>query len=435
MNETPDWLRDGLNHIWLPYTQMKTAPVPLPVVKTEGAKLILEDGRVLIDGCAGWWTSCHGYNNPYIADAVRRQLQMMPHVMMGGLANKQAYRLAQRLADLLPGDCTRVFLAESGSVSVEIALKLALQYWINRGEAGHTKFVCFQHGYHGDTLGTMSVGDMDRGMHGAFKNILSQHHLLRVPTDDETRTDFEDFLEKKAGELAAVIIEPLVQAAGGFKFHDEETLKFIRFETDRRGVLLICDEIMTGFGRTGSLTACEQAGVVPDIITLSKALTGGTLPLSAAISSARVSEAFISDDPDAALMHGPTFMGNPIACAAANASLDLFEREPRLEQVSSIERYLKNVLPGARAIPGVRDVRVKGAIGVIELHEMRELNWLKQRFVDQGVFIRPLENVIYITPAFTIAEDELRKLVDAMLNVTKEWSVKFRSSLNVHRRD
>ncbi len=422
MNETPPWLRDGLKHVWLPYTQMKTAPTPLAVVATDGVRLKLEDGRELIDGCASWWTACHGYNHPHIAEAIRRQLDIMPHVMMGGLANEQAYKLASRLADLLPGDLTRVFLAESGSVSVEVAMKLALQYWINRGATGRTKFVCFEHSYHGDTLGTMPIGDMDQGMHRAYKDVLPQHHVLRVPTDDESRADFEEFLEQKAGELAAVIIEPLVQGAGGFKFHDEETLKFIRFETDRHGVLLICDEIMTGFGRTGSMFACDQAGIVPDIVTLSKALTGGTLPLSAAISSARLSEAFLSDDPDAALMHGPTYMGNPLSCAAANASLDLFEHEPRLEQVANIERTMRNVLPEARAIQGVADVRVRGAIGVIQLEEMRELNWLKQRFVDRGVYIRPFEDVIYITPPFVISTDDLATLTTAMLDVTREWS-------------
>jgi adenosylmethionine-8-amino-7-oxononanoate aminotransferase len=425
MNDTPEWLRDGLDHIWLPYTQMKTASLPLGVAATDGARLILEDGRTLIDGCTSWWTACHGYNHAHLADAVRRQLDVMPHVMMGGLANEQAYTLARRLADLLPGDLSRVFLAESGSVSIEVAMKMAVQYWINRGEAGHTKFVCFENSYHGDTLGTMQVGDMDQGMHGTYKDVLPQQHLLRVPIDDESRADFEYFLEQKAAEIAAVMIEPLVQGAGGFKFHDEETLKFIRFETDRHGVLLICDEIMTGFGRTGSMFACEQAGIVPDMMTLSKALTGGTLPLSATISSAQVNEVFLSDDPNTALMHGPTFMGNPLACAAANASLDLFEQEPRLEQVVAIERHMKDALPKAHDIQGVADVRVKGAIGVIELAEMRKLNWLKQRFVDCGVFIRPLKDVIYITPPFTIEQDDLAQLTNAMLQVTSEWSNEF----------
>ena len=198
MNDTPEWLRDGLDHIWLPYTQMKTASLPLGVAATDGARLILEDGRTLIDGCTSWWTACHGYNHAHLADAVRRQLDVMPHVMMGGLANEQAYTLARRLADLLPGDLSRVFLAESGSVSIEVAMKMAVQYWINRGEAGHTKFVCFENSYHGDTLGTMQVGDMDQGMHGTYKDVLPQQHLLRVPIDDESRADFEYFLEQKA---------------------------------------------------------------------------------------------------------------------------------------------------------------------------------------------------------------------------------------------
>lgn len=424
MNNThdPDWLDQGLDHIWLPYAQMKTAGRPLPVVETRGARLILADGRELIDGCASWWTACHGYNHPHIMDAIQRQAARMPHVMSGGLANEPAYTLAHRLAALLPGDLNRVFFAESGSVSVEIAMKMALQYWINKGERGHTKFASFQHGYHGDTLGAMSVCDPEEGMHHMFKGALQEQHILEIPDDEESRNKLDNFLAQHKNQLAAVMIEPLVQAAGGFKFHDEDTLRFIREATERHDVLLIFDEIMTGFGRTGTLFACQAADVVPDIITLSKALAGGALPLSATIPSDRVTDAFFSDLDEAAFMHGPTFMGNPLACAAALASLDLFETEPRLEQVAAIEAHLNKALSKVRDINSVVDVRVRGAIGVIQLSEIDDLDWLKTQFIDRGVFIRPLGDVIYLTPAFTISEDELSQLTDAVIDVTREWS-------------
>ena len=347
------------------------------------------------------------------------QLDHMPHVMFGGLANEPAYRLASRLAALTPGDLNRVFLAESGSVAVEVARKMAMQYWINQSAPNHKKFVYFGHAYHGDTLGTMAVCDPEEGMHHMFKGALQNHHMLPVPTTQDTRARFEDFLKTHTDDLAAVILEPLVQGAGGMKFHDEDTLRFIRQTTERHNVLLILDEIMTGFGRTGTLFAAEAAGIAPDIMTVSKALTGGVTPLSAAISSDKVSAAFFSDDPDTALMHGPTFMGHALACAAANASLDLFEQEPRLEQVSSIEAHFKNALRPAQNIKGVVDVRVRGAIGVIQFEEMTELSWAKQRFLDKGVFIRPFGDIIYAMPPFIISHDELTQLTDAMVEVAQ----------------
>lgn len=418
----PKWLVEGLEHMWLPYAQVKTAPVPLAVAATEGSRLILEDGRSLIDGCSSWWTAAHGYNHPYLMEAIRSQLEKMPHVMMGGLANEPAYRLAKRLANLLPGDLTRVFFADSGSVSVEVAMKMAIQYWINRGEPDHKRFACFEHGYHGDTMATMSVCDVDKGMHQVFKGALIEQYLLKMPETDETRAEFETFLASHHGELAAVIMEPLVQGAGGLKFHSEECLQYIRQMTDKYGVLLIFDEIMTGFGRLGSMFACEAAGVVPDIITLSKALTGGTMPLSAAISNERVSSAFITDNPEDALMHGPTYMGHALGCAAANASLDLFETEPRMKQVGGIEEHFRQTLPQLRACKGVVDVRVRGAIGVIEVEDMPEIEWLKSAFIERGVFVRPMADVIYAAPPFILNEQELRTLSQAMVDVTQEWS-------------
>ncbi len=419
----PDWLDRGLAHVWLPYAQMKTVSPPLAVARTQGCRIVLADGRELIDGIASWWTACHGYNHPHIRQAVERQLAVMPHVMFGGLAHEQALTLARRLVALLPGDLDRVFFSESGSVSVEVAMKMALQYWRNRGLRGRRKFIAFKGGYHGDTTGAMAVSDED-GMHAAFRSILPENIIVDLPRDEPTITTFEGMLEGYADEIAAVIVEPLVQGAGGMKFHEPAVLQRLRQAADRYNVLLIFDEIFTGFGRTGTMFACEAAGVMPDIITLSKALTGGTLPLAATIARRKVFEAFWSGDPKHALMHGPTYMGNALACAAANASLDLFEREPRLDQVAAISAILTRELEQCRGLPGVKDVRVKGAIGVVEMQRIGDLDALRRRFVEEGTFIRPFGKVIYLTPAVTIEEDDLIKLCLAVIKVVAEGAAK-----------
>src|SRR5580693_2649737 len=417
----PAWLAPGLRHIWLPYAQMKTAPQPIPVTATNGCRITLADGRELIDGIASWWTACHGYNHPHIRAAVERQLAAMPHVMFGGLVHEPALTLARRLVGLLgAGDLDRVFFSDSGSVAVEVALKMAVQYWRNRGRRSRTRFLAFSGGYHGDTTGAMAVSDPQGSMHAAFRGLLPEEITVDLPVDELSTVAFEAALERHADELAAIIVEPLVQGAGGMRFHDARVLRTLRTAADRYELLLIFDEIFTGFGRTGALFAFQEAGVVPDIITLSKALTGGTLPLAATIAGKKVFEAFWSDDPSHALMHGPTFMANPLACAAANASLDLFEREPRLDQVAKISSALAAGLEPCRKLPGVKDVRVKGAIGVVEMDRIEDLNALRQRFVAEGVFVRPFGTVVYLTPAFTIAEDELAKLTDAVRRVLAE---------------
>lgn len=424
----PPWLAAGIDHVWLPYTQMKTAPLPVPVVGTEGARILLADGRALIDGNASWWTAAHGYNHPHIRGAVIDQLQRMPHVMMGGLIHEPVCTLARRLAELLPGDLTRVFFAESGSVSVEVAMKMAIQYWINLGEvtpdAPHKTFLSFARAYHGDTFATMSLCDRDEGMHGAFRGALLPQAQLPLPVCETTKRQFTDFLEASHRTLAAVVLEPLAQGAGGMRFHDAETVRFIRAACDATGTLLIFDEIMTGFGRLGSMFAMEEAGVVPDIVTLSKALTGGTLPLSAAVASSKVAEAFLQDDPAAALMHGPTYMGNPLACAAANASLDLFAREPRLAQARAMEARFAERLAPARGLAGVVDVRAKGAIGVVEVEKLQDLAAMKARFIELGVLIRPFGDIIYLSPPLILAEEEIDRLCEAILTVAQEWSAR-----------
>jgi adenosylmethionine-8-amino-7-oxononanoate aminotransferase len=413
----PGWYQAGLAHIWLPYAQMKTARPPLPVARTQGCRIVLSDGRELVDGIASWWTACHGYNHPHIRAAVERQLGLMPHVMLGGLANEPALTLARRLAALLPGDLSRVFFSESGSVAVEIAMKMAVQFWLNRGIAGRTRFVAFRGGYHGDTTGAMAVCDPDAGMHALFAGLLPAHFIVDLPQDEASEAALAALLARHAGEIAGILVEPLVQGAGGMRFYDAAVLRRLRAAADRFDVLLIFDEIFTGFGRTGSMFACEGAAVVPDIITLSKALTGGTLPLAATIATPKVFDAFWSEDPARALMHGPTYMGNALACAAANASLDLFEQEPRLRQVADLSSALAEGLEPCRGMPGVRDVRVRGAIGVVELVRIENLDALRARFVAEGVFIRPFGTTVYLTPAFTISPDELATLTTAVVRV------------------
>ena len=409
-----------MSSVWMPYCQMATAPEPLEVARTDGVHLVLADGRRLIDGCASWWTACHGYNHPHIRRAVEQQVRIMPHVMLGGLVHEPVRTLAERLAKLLPGDLDHTFFSESGSVAVEVALKMALQYWINRGERRRRRFVCFRHAYHGDTFGAMSVCDPEEGMHARMKGVFAEQLVLDVPSAAGERARFDQVLAERAPELAGLIIEPLVQAAGGMKFHSPDTLAHIVASARRHGLLVIFDEIATGFGRTGTMFACEQAQVVPDIITLGKALTGGTLPLAATVARQHVFDAFLSPDPGKALMHGPTFAGNALACAAANASLDLFETEPRLQQVAALEAELRAGLERCRGLPGVADVRVKGAIGVVELKRAPDLDALRLRFVEKGVWVRPFGNVVYLMPPLTIDAPDLAALVDAVGAVVAE---------------
>ncbi len=408
-----------LDRIWLPYCQMQTAPPPRVASRTEGVRIYLDDGRHLIDGTASWWTACHGYNHPHIRWAIIRQLECMPHVMLGGLVHEQVITLTERLTRLLPGELNRVFYSESGSVSVEIAMKMALQYWINQGVSGRTRFLSFRDAYHGDTFAAMSVCDPEDGMHRLFRGALADQVIVDLPrTADQVRT-LERTLDRHAGQLAAVIAEPLVQAAAGMKFHPPEVLAQVAEAARRHDLLLILDEIATGFCRTGTLFACEQAGVTPDIVTLSKALTGGSMPLAATVATEDVYRAFLSDSPQHALMHGPTYCGNPLGCAAANASLDLFESEPRLAQVANIESQLKNELADCAKLPGVADVRVKGAIGVVELQGRPKVSRLREQFVEEGVWVRPFGNVVYLMPALVIESEDLSALTHAVCRVVR----------------
>jgi adenosylmethionine-8-amino-7-oxononanoate aminotransferase len=422
MTSNSDWYQTGLPHIWLPYTQMKTANPPLAAVRTQGTRITLADGTQLVDGIASWWTACHGYNHPHIRETVQRQLEAMPHVMLGGLVHEQALNLARRLYDLLPENLTRVFFSDSGSVAVEVAMKMAVQYWLNKGVRGRTKMLAFKGGYHGDTIATMAVCDPEEGMHALFAGTLPQHHVIDLPRDEESIKAFDAFVERHAGDTAAILVEPSVQGAGGMLFHDPRVLQHLRKAADKYDLLLIFDEIFTGFGRTGPMFALEAAEIAPDIVTLGKGLTGGTLPLAATVASQKIFDAFWSDDPMHALMHGPTFMGNALACAAANASLDLFEREPRLLQAAEIGKAMGKQLGRCIGMKGVKDVRVKGAIGVVELEKIADMNALKTALVKEGVWVRPFRNIVYLTPALTMDEADLRKLTDAIVKVVGDRS-------------
>ena len=418
----PPWQRDGGPFAWMPYAQMQSAPWPIPVVATEGVYLVLDDGTRLIDGMSSWWTACHGYNHPHIIGSVQQQLQRMPHVMFGGVHHPPALQLALRLAALLPGDLQHVFFSDSGSVSVEVALKMAVQYWLNRGLAGRTSFLSFRHAYHGDTTGAMSVCDPVNSMHSHFKGFLLEQFNRTVPRSKQEFAELDAFLRDRRERLAGVIIEPLIQGAGGMKFHPPESLARLSQLCDQHGLLLIADEIATGFGRTGTMFACEQAEVVPDIICVGKSLTAGTLGLAATIATDRVYEAFLDEDPGRALMHGPTFMANPLACAAANASLDLFESEPRLEQVARIAGRLTDGLEPCRGLLGVVDVRVKGAVGVVQVEELHHLDRLRASFVEQRVWLRPFSDIIYLLPPLIITDQQLDELCSATVDVLMRWS-------------
>ncbi|MGD0192269.1 MAG: adenosylmethionine--8-amino-7-oxononanoate transaminase [Rhizomicrobium sp.] len=417
----PDWYARGLPNLWLPYAQMKTADPPLAAVRTHGSRIVLADGRELVDGIASWWTAVHGYNHPHICESIERQLGIMPHLMLDGLVHEQAATLAARLAGLLPGDLNHVFFSDSGSVAVDVAMTMAAQYWLNRGETNRTKFLAFRGGYHGDRLAAMSACDSDEGMHPRFGGVVPAQHILELPRDDAGEAALHAFLSSHAHKLAGIIVEPLVQGAGGMIFNDEMCLRRLRRAADSHGLILIFDEIFTGFARTGPMFACCIDGAVPDIITLGKALSGGALPLAATVASQRIFDGFWSDDASQALMHGPTFMGNPLACAAANASLDLFEREPRCLQSAEIAKKLTLGLGPCIELPGVKDVRVRGAIGVVELNAIGDTNALNHRFVDAGVWIKPFRNIVYLTPALTIADEDLAYLTGAIIRVLRAW--------------
>ncbi len=402
-----------INNLWMPYTQMKTASAPLHVTSTDGVRMTLLDQRVLIDGIASWWTACHGYNHPHIVEAIVQQARQMPHVMLGGIVHDPALSLSERLAGMTLGPQSKVFLSESGSVAVEVALKIAVQYWMNRGDGERKKFICFAGAYHGDTTGAMAVCDAQDSMHAHFKGYLIQQYPHAIPHTDQQRSAFADFVRQRADSIAGVIIEPLIQMAAGMHMHAAEDLNFIYEICQQQNLLLIADEVATGFGRTGSMFAYEQTDFKPDLLCLGKALTGGTVPLAATVANENVYSAFHTDEAMHALMHGPTFTGHAIGCAAAHASLDLFETEPRLDQIASINQTLRDCLQPLSQYNSVKEVRVKGAVAAIEVQQAIDVGQAIHEFAEMGVFIRPIGSVVYLAPSFTISSDETKLLCGA----------------------
>ncbi|WP_157037854.1 adenosylmethionine--8-amino-7-oxononanoate transaminase [Photobacterium aquae] len=406
-------------HIWHPYTST-VSPLPCyPVSRADGVYLTLEDGRKIIDGMSSWWSTIHGYNHPDLNNAAKAQIDQMSHVMFGGITHQPAVELCKKLIDITPSTLQHVFLADSGSVAVEVALKMALQYWHSKGQR-RPKFLTVRHGYHGDTFAAMSVTDPDNSMHSLYKGFLPEHIFAESPQggffEPWQEQDIEDFKEKittHSQEIAAVIIEPIVQGAGGMRIYHPTFLSKVRQLCDQHGILLIVDEIATGFGRTGKLFACEHAGITPDIMCLGKALTGGYMTLSATLTTSHVADTVCNGEAGC-FMHGPTFMGNPLACAVANASLDILAKNHWKEQVKSIEKQLADTLPALTRLGNVKAVRWLGAIGVVELHCPVDLAVIQEVFVDNGVWIRPFGTLVYIMPPFIINQQELSKLTSAI---------------------
>ncbi len=425
---TEDIQKADHEHVWHPYSSMNTEMPVYPVKSANGVRLRLTDDRELIDGMSSWWCVIHGYNHPVINNALEQQIQKMSHVMFGGLTHEPAIELTKQLVDITPEPLQTVFFSDSGSVSVEVALKMAIQYWHAKGQPQRQHFISLRSGYHGDTIGAMSVSDPETGMHTIFSGALPKNRFVKQPRcrfgqpcDENDIASLEQMLEKHSGDTAAVIMEPIVQGAGGMWFYSADYLKKARELCDHYGVLLILDEIATGFGRTGKLFACEHAEISPDIMCVGKALTGGYLTLAATLTTTEVSETISQSDPGV-FMHGPTFMANPLACTAASASIRLLLESPWQKNIQRIEKSLRESLAPCQNFSVVEDVRVIGAIGVVELRQPVDMKSITQDFVDAGVWVRPFGKLVYLMPPFVINEKDLATLTNAVVNVIEKQS-------------
>lgn len=409
----------GADHIWLPYTQMLNHAPQLEVIKTKGSKIYLKNGKILIDGISSWWAVAHGYNHPHIIKNLIKQAKKLPHIMLAGFANDATYQLAHRLAKFCEMD--KVFFSDSGSTAIEVAMKMAWQYHFNCGSPNKKTFVSFKNSYHGDTTGAMSLADLQNGMHQKFSNLLLQNFCLDLPKNLEDFEFFENFLKEKNLEIAGIFIEPIAQCAGGMKFHSPQILEKIFEISKKYNILTIVDECATGFYRTGKKFAFKHTKYHPDILTVGKALTGGVVGLSATLTSNKIFEKFLDNSLDKALMHGPTFMGNALACACANASLDLFENQNYQEKVEKIAKILQKDLKKFEKFEKVKEVRIIGAIGAIEIEtNWEEIKILRQKFIEKGVFLRPFGNVIYIMPPLNISDKDLKIILKATYEVLHE---------------
>lgn len=412
-------------YLWHPYTSFTNPSPVFPVRRAQGVHIELTNGKKLVDGMSSWWSVLHGYNHPVINKAINDQLHQFAHVMFAGFTHEPAAKLAQTLVEITPDGLNKVFFSDSGSVAVEVALKMALQYWYSQGQAQRTTFLALKQGYHGDTFGAMSVCDPHSGMHHLFHQSLSHHLFAEAPSckfneafDERSFANFSQLLQRNRQKIAAVILEPIVQGAGGMHFYSPVFLQRARDLCDQMDVLLIADEIATGFGRTGKLFACEHANISPDIMCIGKALTGGYITLAATLCNDKVSNG-ICTGKNNVFMHGPTFMANPLACAAANASIDLLLKTDWQKKVLHIESQLKHELEACRNLPAVADVRVLGAIGVVELKEPANVADLQPKFVELGIWVRPFGKLIYLMPPFIINDKELRQLTEGVHTVVK----------------
>ena len=413
------------DHIWHPYTAMHGGNPVYVVESAEGVRIKLADGRQLIDGMSSWWCALHGYNHPVLNQAVQTQLASMSHVMFGGLTHSPAIKLVEKLVEITPDPLVSVFLADSGSVSVEVAMKMAIQYWHAKGQSDKYRFVSIRNGYHGDTFAAMSVCDPVNGMHSLFSNVLAKQFFVdspnckfNEPCSTQDIASLESLLSQKHAEIAALILEPIVQGAGGMRFYSAEYLVKARELCDRYEVLLIADEIATGFGRTGKLFACEHANISPDIMCIGKSLTGGYMTLAATLTTLEVSQTIDQGQPGV-FMHGPTFMANPLACAVSLASITLLEIYDWQQKIAYIEQILQTNLGICESYSQVKDVRVLGAIGVIELHKPVDMKWITEQFVEAGVWVRPFGRLIYLMPPYIIDKEDLTQLCQTVCKVVK----------------